>query len=305
MALQPLNSVRPYPQKKKPRVIGIIDIEPKIFNTAYMKIAGYHRKMGNYVEWYNKDKHDKYDNVYLSALFNFTKLPDDDDKIIRGGSGISLSKNLPDEIERSMLDYSIYPKCDTSYVWFSRGCIRKCGFCIVPEKEGDIKSVRPSNLNPTGRYITVVDNNFFANPNWRLAIDTLRAWGQPVDFMGVDARLMNEEHCKAINSIKIMKRVKIAWDNPKSDMTKNLDLITTFIRPYKLMCYVLIGYDSTIEEDIYRVKTLWFKYRIPPFVMAFDPTDTAQRRFRKWVNGYVYKNVEWEDYEWVPKRGDI
>ncbi len=31
--------------------VGLIDIEPKIFNTAYMQIACFHKKKGDTVEW--------------------------------------------------------------------------------------------------------------------------------------------------------------------------------------------------------------------------------------------------------------
>ena len=51
-----------------------------------------------------------------------------------------------------------------SLQFFSRGCIRKCPFCLVREKEGYIRAVEPVELNPEGKWIEVLDNNFFANP---------------------------------------------------------------------------------------------------------------------------------------------
>ena len=51
-----------------------------------------------------------------------------------------------------------------SLQFFSRGCIRKCPFCLVREKEGYIQTVEPVELNPKGKWIEVLDNNFFANP---------------------------------------------------------------------------------------------------------------------------------------------
>ena len=40
----------------------------------------------------------------------------------------------------------------------------KCPFCLVREKEGYIQTVEPVELNPKGKWIEVLDNNFFANP---------------------------------------------------------------------------------------------------------------------------------------------
>jgi hypothetical protein len=66
----------------------------------------------------------------------------------KGGTGFDIKSKLPSEIENENYDWSLYPDCDFSIVWFSTGCIRNCPFCVVPRKEGIIKSVKPKNLNP-------------------------------------------------------------------------------------------------------------------------------------------------------------
>lgn len=121
------------------------------------------------MEWV--DKTHQYDVVYASKIFTFT--PDYDysglqTKVLeKGGTGYDIMKTLPDEIENTdKLDYSLYPKCDYSLVFLSRGCIRKCKFCLVNKKEGYIHSVKPVRLNPRGKWIDVLDNNFFASPDW-------------------------------------------------------------------------------------------------------------------------------------------
>jgi len=107
------------------------------------------------------------------------------------------------------------------------GCIRQCGrkedpYCIVQNKEGYIHPVQFKNLNPNGKYIKIMDNNFFANKKWRESIRQLQEWNQPCDFQGVDARLLNEEQIGALLSLKHEKSIKIAWDDPKEDMVKHL-----------------------------------------------------------------------------------
>jgi len=273
--------------------IGLYRLEPKIENTALMQISYYHKQQGDDVEWYVESLW-SYDKVYCSSLFDFTDKSKIPTGAICGGTGFDLTTKLPFDCN---LDYSIYPFCDCSYIWFSRGCIRKCGFCVVPEKEGKIYTVMPKNLNPNGKYIKIQDNNFFASPHWKCAIAWLKCSGQPVDFTGgLDVRLMTEEHYEALNSLKHAKRIKIAWDDPKCDLTDKLERLTKHIKGYRIMCYVLTGYNSTLKEDICRVNKL-HEFGITPYVMCIDRNNPSQKKFQKWVNGFAYKNVAWDDFD--------
>jgi len=62
---------------KKQMKIGLIDIEPKIFNTAYMQISQHHKAAGDYVEWWSPLTDSQFDHVYCSSLFNFTDKSDE------------------------------------------------------------------------------------------------------------------------------------------------------------------------------------------------------------------------------------
>jgi hypothetical protein len=277
--------------------VGLIDIEPKIVNTAYMQISQYHKEQGNTVEWWTPLTDRQFDKVYCSSLFTFTDKREVPKRAICGGTGYNLIDALPPEIEACDYDYSIYPDCDYSIVWFSRGCIRQCPFCIVSQKEGKIKQVAPKNLNDKGRYIVVQDNNFFANQNWKNAINTLIGWREPVDFQGIDIRTITVKRAAWLNCVKLHKQLKIAWDNPKDDIGEQLHKLTKFVSHYKIMCYVLIGYWSTPEEDLYRVNTLR-NFGIDPFVMPYNKKDPYQKRFARWVNHKaIFKTVKWEDYK--------
>ena len=289
--------------------IGLIDIEPKIFNTALMQIAYYHKDKGDTVEWAAPLEYDRFDKLYCSSLFDYTDKSQIPDRAICGGTGFDLTTKLPFDCD---YDYSIYPECDFSIVWFSRGCIRNCKFCVVRQKEGKIRKVKPKPLNPKGRYIVVQDNNFFANPSWIFGIMQLKNWGLSVDFQGIDVRTLSKQKCQILDTLKHYKQIKIAWDNPpilkkKEDeregekkavpeMLIHLRRITRYIKPYKIMCYVLIGFNSTLEQDLYRVETLR-DMKIDPFVMPFNKKDTHQKRFARWVNHKaIFYSVKWEDY---------
>jgi len=278
--------------------IGLYNLEPKIFNTAMMQVSHYYKSNGHEVEIYNHLMHDEYDWIYAFSLFDFTDKSMVTKDMICGGTGFDIEKHLPNEIEDCDLDYSIFPDCKTSYIWFSRGCIRNCPWCVVRRKEGYIKTVEPKNLNPKGEYITVMDNNFFANPNWERAINWLKEKKQKVEFMGIDARIMDKEIATALNSLKHEKTIKFAWDNPKDDLRPHLDLLTSVIKSYKLMCYVLIGFNSTEEEDLFRINTLWKEYKIVPFVMPFNKYDPYQKALGRWANRkWLFKSCTWEEYK--------
>ncbi len=278
--------------------IGLIDIEPKIFNTAYMQIAAYHRNHGDTVKWAAPLEYDKYDILYCSSLFDFTDKSGVPKRAVCGGTGFDVTSQLSVEMERCQYDYSIYPKCDYSIVRFSRGCCNKCPFCVVPEKEGRIRPVEPLELNPNGKYITVQDNNFFASRGWEGALLWLRSKKQPVNINGIDVRCISEKKAKELNRLRLTKgqSLKIAWDNPRENILPKLRTILKYIKPNKLMCYVLIGYWSTPKEDLYRIETLR-KLKIDPFVMPYDKHDPYQKRFARWVNHKAcFASTSWENY---------
>ena len=278
--------------------IGLINIEPKIFNTAYMLIAAYHKGRGDLIAWWSPLTDRQFDHIYCSSIFDFTDKSEVPGRAICGGTGFDVTSRLSQRIEGAELDYSIYSKCDRSIVRFSQGCPRRCPWCVVPEKEGKIRPTSPKNLNPKGKYIVVNDNSFFANPNWRDAISQLRKWGQIVDIQqGLDARLVTMEQCKQLLTLKHYKQIRIAWDDPAEHLVPKLKEIITVIKPYKLMCYVLIGFNSTEQEDLYRVETLR-DLKIDPFVMPYDKNDLYQKAFARWVNRKaILKKVKWEDYK--------
>lgn len=280
--------------------IGLIDVDGHGFpNLALMKISAYHKSIGDNVELATIGE---YDRLYASKLFKFSEdlnssLISSSQPTIKGGSGYDLKINLPEEIELCEPDYSIYPMYDFSLQFYSRGCIRNCPFCIVRQKEGNIKSVKPMALNPNGKRIEILDNNFFANPEWKSAIEHLQSEMQPVNFHGVDARIMNEEQAFWLNKLKHHKQIHIAWDNPKDNIIPHIQEMIKHIKPYRIMCYVLIGYWSTPEQDLYRIEKLR-QLNIDPFVMAYDKSDTYQKRFARWVNHKaVFKTVKWSEYK--------
>lgn len=294
-----------------------------------MKLSAWHRQQGDSVEWYIPVQHGlpnpPLDRVYMSKVFSFT--PDywnfvNAGEVIRGGSGycIELSDGkevyhreydtqLPYEVEHIYPDYSLYAELarNTAYGFMSRGCPRGCDFCHVEAKEGR-RAYKTADLSEFWRgqkNIVLLDPNPIACKEWKDILQQLidsKSW---VDFsQGVDIRLITSEKADMIKRIKI-KNIHFAWDR-----YGDRDIIIPKFREFKritgwdkrkLTVYVLVNFNTTIEQDLERIYTLrelgyW------PYVMIYDkehtkPTDTV-RRMQRWVNmRAVFEKIQkFEDY---------
>jgi len=282
--------------------IALIEIEPKVFNTAYMQISNFFKASGHTVEFWDPKRFPLgfglYDKMFCSSLFTYTDKTYVPLGTACGGTGYDVCSHLPRGIEECDLDYTIYPNCRKTFLWFSRGCPRKCPWCVVPDKEGGIYAVQIKNLNPKGEYIVVCDNNFFANPLWEPAITLLEHLRQPVDFQGIDVRTITKPQALALSRLRHHKRIKFAWDVPAHEgkVLNGIGRMLRYNRPWRLMCYVLIGHSSSRLEDLHRINTLE-DMGIDPYVMPFDKRDLYQRSMARYVNNKkIFKKATWTDY---------
>lgn len=293
-------------------MVGLLDIDSHNFvNLALMKIARYFKDKGESVEW-AMPMFGEYDTLFASKIFTFSPEPNWNEynyrTLEKGGTGYDIKKKLPPPIEKIRNpDYSIYPNCDYSIQFYSRGCIRHCPFCLVHDKEGGIKSVEPMELNPKGKWIEVLDNNFFANPDWKKAVEHLRKQKQPVKFHGVDVRIMTEEMAFALNSLRLKNGVHIAWDLPQIDLRPQLKEMLKWIKPDKIVCYVLVGFNSTPEQDYERLRYLK-ELGILPFVQAYRDFENKrkptqyEKDIERWANRMkLFKTHDFLDYR--PREG--
>jgi organic radical activating enzyme len=291
--------------------IGLIDVDGHNFpNLALMKISAYHKARGDSVEWWNGFKH--YDRVYQSKVFDSTYTPDNEfciqaDEVIKGGTGYGLDNKLPDEIEHTTPDYSLYGITNTAYGFLSRGCPRACPFCIVAEKEGR-KSIVVADLTEwwSGqKNIVLLDPNLLAckeHIGLLEQLETSKAW---VDFtQGLDARLLTEDNINALNKVKT-KMLHFAWDlmNESEKVIRGLGLYAKHgaiqdVR--KRRVYVLCNYNTTMEENLYRVYKLK-ELQYDPYVMIYDKPHAPKeiKRLQRWVNNkYIFRSCErFEDYQ--------
>lgn len=309
--------------------IGLIDVDGHNYpNLALMRLSSYHKAKGDQVEWWWGDLV-HYDIVYMSKVFSAKYSADvpeplNADLVIKGGTGYAIDeadrrevyhKNLdPDllpEIERCYPDYSLYPDLvrDTAYGHLTRGCPRACPFCLVSAKEGR-KSCQVAELGDfysSQKTIKLMDPNILACRNRDSLIDNLIDSRAYIDFtQGLDIRMTDKDVADQLGRMRI-KRIHFAWDNPREDLTDYFRRFTEWYRrkDHRVKAaYVLTNFDSTHEEDLWRIYTLR-DLGYDPYVMIYDkphaPTET--RNLQRWCNNRKIFNEIPDFKNFDPKRG--
>ena len=289
--------------------IGLLDIDSKIPNLALMKISQWHKQQGDEVEHYMPLAHHLYDKIYASKIFNFSDGSDIQPDMIVGGTGIDLKISLPDEIDVMTPDYSLY-KYPHNIGFTMRGCRFKCSFCVVPEKEGKPKSSNTIDELWTQRdsnFLMLLDNDFFGNPNWSERIEEIKEYDLKVNFsQGLNIRIISERQAQALASVKFRnshntkKQVTFAWDqiNDEKVIKRGFQrVVDAGIKPYQMQFYVLIGFETTPEEDMHRVMMLK-DWGCDPYVMPYNKDNDYQKRFARWVNHRAtFKSCTFKEYK--------
>ena len=216
-------------------------------------------------------------------------------------------KPLPDEIEHIYPDYSLYPKLtkDTAYGFLTRGCPRGCGFCHVASKEGKC-SYKVADLSEFWRgqkKIVLCDPNILACKDHIELLQQLVDSKAKVNFnQGLDIRLVNDENLELLKQIKL-ESVHFAFDR-----WQDKDIIEPRLRKFKektglgrskVMVYILTNFDTTIEQDIYRIQ-LCRELDFSPYPMIYDKehADPIYRKIQRWCNNFIFWSTErFEDYK--------
>lgn len=304
--------------------IGLIDVDGHNFpNLPLMKLSAWHKAQGDHVEWYQPLFSGHMDKVYMSKVFSFT--PDypyyvDADVVEKGGSGYCIElvdgkevyhnerdKGLPYEVEHIFPDYSIYPEetKDTAFGFLTRGCPRNCSFCHTTQKDG-ARSYKTANLSEFWngqRKIVLLDQNILACPEHMDLLQQLVESKAKVEFNGgLDIRLVTERNIELIKQLKL-QMIHFAFDRYQD---KNIvePKLRQFMRQtgydhHKVMCYILTNFDTTLEQDMYRIQ-LCRELDILPFPMIYDKehADPIYKKLQRWCNPFIFWKVPtFEEYK--------
>ncbi|MCJ2513449.1 MAG: hypothetical protein LN408_03285 [Candidatus Thermoplasmatota archaeon] len=291
--------------------ILLIDHDSLIPNLALMKISSYHKSKGDNVFLNSYSNPDK---VYISCIFKKNKEQLNgiklffDCEVIMGGVGVN-NIHLPEKIENRKPDYKLYD-LDYSMGYTSKGCIRKCSFCIVPQYEGKIKNHHTIDhiMNEYHNKLILLDNNILASPNWKENLKIIKDRDIIVNFcQGLDIRLINNMNTKYLSDLKIRNRkfngnqIHFAFDSLdyKNKVINGINIMSDHgIKPYRLMFYILVNYDTSLYEDLYRFGLIK-KLGSDGFIMKYSDSNNIINKFARYVNMRVHKSVKFENYKYL------
>ena len=289
--------------------ILLIDHDSHMPNIALMKLSTHHKRLGNDV--FLDYCYGKPDFTYISKIFRSSPRITFRGPCEVGGTGNrDITKKLPPEIERLMPDYELYGTM-LAHGFTSRGCQNNCPFCYVPKKEGKWHAVGDlySVWYPGLRGVKFFDNNVLYDKDHFMKISSQVLKEKVMwDFVqGSDIRGLDRDCAIRIGEMVRAtpgRLFRFAFDNSKQRdvVLSGVDLLLEYVEPKHLFCYVLIGYDSTYEQDLMRVMELK-KRGIYCFPMLFgrrrysDKYDTELLRlFKRWVRFQLGRYVTFKDY---------
>lgn len=270
-------------------------------NLALMKLSAWHKAQGDEVERYIPLKSHVYDKVYSSKVFSFTVTSEPLGNVEKGGIGYGLFNELPEQVEHICPDYNIFGS-NRSMGFLTRGCIRKCSWCIVPIKEG---GVRPhADIEEFLRHdeVIVMDNNILACDHGIQQIEKMACLNIKVDVnQGLDARLIDDGIARRLAKLRWLHPIRLACDH-KNQMAAVQKAVTLLrwhnAKPSRFFVYVLVKDLPSAFERVKFIKGLYCE----PFAQPYrdfqnnEPTQ-EQKDFARWVNHTaVFNSVPWEEY---------
>ena len=270
-------------------------------NLALEKIALWHENQGDEVIRDFPLMAHLCDKIYVSSIFDWNKhkLGEWQDRGAEiGGSGVDLKKILPPEIE------AMKPKLNFGFT--ARGCPRKCLFCIVPQKEGKFRVVGDllDLWDGEGKKVILLDNNILADPcHFSKICRQAVKHNLEIDFnQGLDHRLLTADICKELLALRGRKRFRFALDSPSQIETAEQAIrLLDEHRIKENLWYVLVGYDTTFQEDLDRLDFLK-SHNQRVFVQRFRKCTGIYTALARWANQHhIFQKMTFEQFLEVPR----
>lgn len=327
--------------------IGLIDADlldkgTNFPNLALMKISSYFKAKRNEVELlFSYDDFKKFDKIFVSKVFDFTNCYWNDENkpknVTLGGSGFYFDKSpkLDFDIEHMKPDYNLYPiekiskiknkfnkqyYTDFSIGFLTRGCFRKCQFCINQnynkvEKASDLKEF----VDKKRKKICLLDDNFFGYSNWKEELIKLQQSKKKFQFkQGLDIRLLTDEKAEMLVNSKYDGDYIFAFDNydDRELIVNKLEIWMKYWKneKHRTKFYVLCAYKDNdivdIIETFQRIRLL-FKYRCYPYIMKYknwkeSKYESIYTSLAGWCNQpFLLTSMSFKEYTVLKSIGNV
>lgn len=275
--------------------ISLLTDAPK-HNLALMKLSTYYKSKGDNIVLNMPLV--KADIICASWLFEngLTEYSD-----LTGGIGFDPRIRLLEHIEKLKPDYGLFG-LNHSLGYTFRACFRKCPFCKVPllPKDGTHHSIYEFH-NPDFDTIELLNNNTFFDPLWEETFREIREANlKIIDSNGNDLRLLDDHKAWWIKRLRWKNQPKFAWDRMRDEkkVIEGLKLLQKY--KVRAMVYVLMGFDTNFEEDLYRCEVI-NSMGFDPFPMLYRATEELHK-FRRMIYLRYYRRYKtiraaWQNYQ--------
>jgi hypothetical protein len=269
--------------------VVLYDLDSRIPNLVLMKLSDSYKRRGYRVVLVRESLYIKADRHFASTVFSgdrsesrvqtLRRIYGDDIEI--GGSGVSLGARLAPEIESIFPDYGLYGHRSYALGYLTRGCSKRCPFCVVPVKEG--KAVRKAasfaDFVPQGqRNVMLLDDNLLAYPWAEDLLAEMRLKRYAVNFsQSLDISYLNGRIYGLLNRIdsrnaRFTKRMfYFACNSMKTAgrLLEKRDLLRAYGKD-SVTVLILYGFDTHLSEDHRRFLVLR-RLMLLPFFMEYRP----------------------------------
>lgn len=319
--------------EKRNSTLKVLLVEPqksRKYHTPYpplglLKLAAYHRQRGDFVKLVNGISENGFEPhiIYITSLFTYAWEPVHEvirfysskykrARVVVGGiyaslcsdhlkqtfgDRVEIHEGLVPEVEELLPDYSLVPRWNASILFSTRGCIRKCPFCSVPELEPKFEARKSIKhlIYPGHKKVILWDNNILASPYWRGIFAELEESGVAVDFnQGLDARLLTEETALRLKKLRI-PIVRLAYDSKeiKESLRESIALLNDVgIDGRRIVVYCLYGYLDTPDDFLERIKDL-ITWGVVTYPMRYQQLEPCNK------DSYVSPNWTREQLEMI------
>lgn len=301
-------------------LVYLIDFDGKIGNLALMRLSTYWKSQGATVKLFKGAERpnlfEQPDKVFISCIFRWNKsaaemLAKEWNGLAEiGGTGVDITKELPAHVAVCKPDFFIYP-VTRAIGFISRGCFRKCPWCVVPKKEGNIHRVSTAaEITGTFTESIFIDNNFLALPDHPKDLEWLAEHKIKIDFnQGLDARLITQETAELLATCKWLQGPRISLDSlhqiPSIENALSL-LEKAGCSSRKVTVFTLIGFDG-IKSDVERLRKA-HEWNTNVFPMGFRNLETGEepangwdktlyKKYRRLIIRMPQSKSVWNDFE--------
>lgn len=278
------------------KTIALFDIDSRVPNLALMKLSAYYKAQGMEVILSKAQDHVPAERHFASAVFRTCGTMEKIAKLRSiygadleiGGSGVDLARRLAPEVEACFPDYSLYGHTNYALGFLTRGCPKKCAFCVVPVKEGRLKLqvASFSGFVPPGwNKVMLLDDNLLCYSDALGLLEEMAARRYQVNFsQTLDIAYLTEPLYQALlkvdsqNAKFTRTQFYFALNFPGTirQFENRKDMLRGFGED-RVSVVSIYGFDTSLSED-YRRWMMLRRLRLVPFFQEYWPIEGVPAR---------------------------